>query len=142
MFPYSGTNNQTGTHVIGYLFITGLLFAAVGLYCLIDPVAAMGLPLDIHVGGVNGFNQERGTHGGVTLAIGLLLIASARWQKRLVLPSLWTVVTLLGGLEIGRFYSMAVDGVPGGLVWFYIGFEMFGLLQGIFWLRRELGLES
>jgi len=122
--------------MIGYLFVTGLIFAAVGMYSMVDPNAALGV-LDLHFEAVNSFSQERGTACGVTLAAGMFMIASAHYP-RLVLPALWMVTVVLGGLEAGRLVSLVVDGVPGKVVWFYSGFEIFGLVQGIFWLRREL----
>jgi hypothetical protein len=125
--------------MIGYLFVTGLIFALVGLYSLIDPNAALA-PLDLHFQTVNSFSQERGTAGGVTLAAGILMIASAHY-RRLVLPALWMVTMVLGGLEAGRLVSLFVDGVPGKVVWIYSAFEILGLVQGLFWLRRELAAQ-
>ncbi len=125
--------------MIGYLFVTGLIFALVGLYSLIDPNAALA-PLDLHFQTVNSFSQERGTAGGVTLAVGILMIASAHY-RRLVLPALWMVTMVLGGLEAGRLVSLFVDGVPGKVVWIYSAFEILGLVQGLFWLRRELAAQ-
>ena len=125
--------------MIGYLFVTGLIFALVGLYSLIDPNAALA-PLGLHFQTVDSFSQERGTAGGVTLAVGIFLIASAHYRK-LVLPALWMVTMVLGGLEAGRLVSLVVDGVPGKIVWIYAALEVFGLLQGIFWLRRELAAQ-
>jgi len=125
--------------MIGYLFVTGLIFALVGLYSLIDPNAALA-PLDLHFQTVNSFSQERGTAGGVTLAVGILMIASAHY-RRLVLPALWMVTMVLGGLESGRLVSLFVDGVPGKVVWIYSAFEILGLVQGLFWLRRELAAQ-
>ncbi len=126
--------------MIGYLFVTGLIFAAVGLYSLIDPVAALGPALGLHIETVNSFSQERGTAGGVTLAVGVFLIASAHY-KRLVVPALWMVTMVLGGLECGRLLSLFMDGVPGKVVWIYAAFEILGLVQGLFWLRRELAAQ-
>ena len=121
----------------GYLFVTGLIFALVGLYCLLDPNAALGVPLGLHIETVNSFSQERGTAGGVTLAAGLFMMAGARYG-RLTLPALWLVTVVLGGLESGRLISLLIDGLPGKVVWVYAAFETLGLVQGIFWLRREL----
>jgi hypothetical protein len=119
----------------GYLFVTGLIFALVGFYTLVDPVAALTATLGVHLDGVNSYNQMRGTAGGVTAAIGGFLIYGAL-QPRLRPSALWTVCVVLGGLEAGRIASIAVDGAPGKLIWIYMGFEIFGLVQGLFWLRR------
>lgn len=121
----------------GYLFVTGLIFALVGIYTLVDPVAALTVTLGLHLDGVNSYSQMRGTGGGVTAAIGAFLIYSAS-QPRLRLSALWAVCVVLGGLELGRIVSLALDGLPGKLIWIYMAVEVFGLLQGLFWLRREL----
>lgn len=127
--------------MIGYLFISGLIFGLVGLYTLVDPNAALGPTLGLHIETVNSFSQERGTAGGVTTGIGIFLIASAHYRK-LVLPALWMVVTVLGGLECGRLVSLVVDGRPDGIVWFYMAVEILGLAQGLFWLRVQTALAA
>jgi hypothetical protein len=122
--------------MVGYLFVTGLIFALVGIYTMVDPVAALTATLGVHLDGVNSYNQMRGTAGGVTAAIGAFLIYSAS-QPRLRLAALWMASVVLGGLELGRIVSIVVDGAPGRLIWIYMGVEIFGLLQALFWLRRE-----
>ena len=126
--------------MIAYLFISGLLFGLVGLYSLIDPNAALGPTVGLHIDTINSFSQERGTAGGVTTAIGIFLIASAHYRQ-LVLPALWTIVVVLGGLETGRLVSLVMDGRPGGIIWFYMSVEILGLLQGMYWLRQELSIK-
>jgi hypothetical protein len=125
--------------MIGYLFISGLIFGLVGMYSLIDPNAALGPTVGLHIETVNSFSQERGTAGGVTAAIGIFLIASAHYRQ-LVLSALWMVVVVLGGLEAGRLTSLILDGRPGGIIWFYMAVEVLGLLQGLYWLRQELSI--
>lgn len=120
----------------GYLFVTGLIFALVGFYTLVDPVAALTATLGVHLEGINSYNQMRGTAGGVTAAIGAFLIYSAS-QPKLRLSALRMVCVVLGGLELGRIASIVIDGAPGKLIWIYMAVEVFGLLQGLFWLRRE-----
>jgi nitrate reductase gamma subunit len=122
--------------MIGFLFVAGLLFALAGFYSLIDPNTALGV-LGLHMEAVNSFSQERGTAGGVTLAIGIFLIAGAHYPG-LRRPALWMVTVVLAGLEAGRLLSLVLDGVPGMIVWFYAGLEVLGLVQGIYWLRREI----
>lgn len=124
--------------MIGYLFISGLLYALAGMFSLVEPTQALGM-LGIHIDGINGLSQERGTAGGVTLAIGILLIASAHYQK-LVLPALWTTTVVLGGLEFGRLISMCLDGLPKNPIWIYMGIEILGLAQGIYWLRVQTAI--
>lgn len=127
--------------MIGYLFISGLLFGLVGIYSLIDPNAALGPTVGLRIETINSFSQERGTAGGVTTAIGIFLIASAHYRQ-LVVPALWMAVVVLGGLEAGRLTSLIVDGRPGGIMWFYMAVEILGLLQGIYWLRQQLAVQQ
>ena len=74
----------------GYLFVTGLIFALVGFYTLVDPVAALTATLGVHLEGVDSYNQMRGTASGVTAAIGAFLIYGAL-QPRLRPSTLWKV---------------------------------------------------
>jgi hypothetical protein len=133
----AGSKNATEEErMAGYLFVTGLIFVLVGFFSLVDPVAALTPTLGVHLEGVNSFSQMRGTAGGVTAAIGAFLIYSAS-QPRLRYSALWTASVVLGGLEVGRLTSLVLDGVPGKLVLIYMAVEIFGLVQALFWLRRE-----
>jgi hypothetical protein len=120
------------------VFIAGLLFAASGMYCLLYPNAALSI-LGQHFEGANSLGQERGTAGGVSLTCGVFLIASVHYP-RLTLPALWLVTLVLGGLEAGRLVSLVADGAPGTVVWIYIALEILGLVQGLFYLRRQLAV--
>ncbi|AXQ28652.1 DUF4345 domain-containing protein [Solimonas sp. K1W22B-7] len=121
----------------GFLLITGLIFAALGVYTLADPQAAMdagrlGLKLD----SVAAYSQMRGAGGGTTLAVGLLLLASVT-RASLERPALWAVVAVLGGLEAGRLVSLLVDGVPPPNVAVGMLFENLGLWQAVYWLQQD-----
>lgn len=121
----------------GFLLITGLIFAALGLYTLIDPQGAMdagGLGLQLKA--TAGWSQMRGAGGGTTLAVGLLLIAAIT-RASLERPALWAVVAVLGGLEAGRVVSMFVDGVPPPNVAVGMLFENLGLWQAVYWLTQD-----
>lgn len=120
-----------------YLLITGLIFAALGLYTLIDPQGAMDAGgLGLHLEATAGWSQMRGAGGGTTLAVGLLLIAAIT-RASLERPALWTVVVVLGGLEAGRVVSLFVDGVPPPNVAVGMLFENLGLWQAVYWLTQD-----
>lgn len=116
-----------------FLFITGLIFSAVGLYGLFDPIAVVA-PIGLQLETIGSINQMRASAGGVPLLAGLFMCASVfrqHWQ----LPALWLVTLILGGLIGGRLISMAVDGMPGSANLWFIGFETFGFVQAVFWVR-------
>ncbi|HSW12596.1 MAG TPA: DUF4345 domain-containing protein [Solimonas sp.] len=120
----------------GYLLITGLVFAALGLYTLVDPQGAMNAGgLGMQLEATAAWSQMRGAGGGVTLAIGLLLMA-ALTRDHLERPALWAVVAVLGGLEAGRVVSIFVDGMPPPNVAVGMLFENLGLWQAVYWLGQ------
>ena len=120
-----------------FLFITGLIFSAVGLYGLLDPAAAVaGIGLQLET--VGSINQMRASAGAIPLLAGLFMCASVfrlHWQ----LPALWLVNIILGGLILGRLISMLVDGMPGSTNLWMLGFEGFGFVQALFWVRMMEG---
>jgi hypothetical protein len=120
----------------GYLLITGLIFVLLGLYTLADPQGAVnagGLGFQLET--VAAYSQMRGAGGGVTLAVGLMLMAAVT-RASLERPALWAVALVLGGLEAGRLVSLLVDGVPPPNVAVGMLFENLGLWQAIYWLTE------
>lgn len=119
--------------MLGFLVITGFIFVLVGLRSLLKPVAAVAAPFGLQVEGVDGLNHLRASSGGVTIVAGLVAMATL-FSATLMLPALILLNVLLGGLFLGRLYSLVVDGKPGALIWFSWGFEVFGLVQALSWL--------
>lgn len=116
-----------------FLFITGLIFSAVGLYGLINPLAAVA-PVGLQLESVSSINQMRASAGAIPLLAGLFMCASVfrlHWQT----AALWLVSIILGGLIFGRLISMLVDGMPGTANLWFLGLESFGFVQAVFWLR-------
>jgi len=121
---------------IPFLFITGLIFAAVGIYGLLDPVAALGQPLGLRIETVASFNQMRGSAGGVPLLAGLLMLWACK-RDDLERPALASTVVILGGLEFGRWFSILLDGLPPTVIWVYMALETLGLVQAVVLFRRS-----
>ncbi|MDR3417021.1 MAG: DUF4345 domain-containing protein [Nevskia sp.] len=115
-----------------FLFFTGLICAGIGVYCLVDPAGAAGR-IAMHLDNINSLNQIRGS-GGVTLAMGAFMVMGAR-DPRLARPALLIFALVVGGLELGRIASFIADGQPGVVIWTYMAFEIFGLLQAVYYLR-------
>ena len=119
----------------GFLGITGLIFVVIGLRGLIQPAKSVAV-FSVGLHGADALSQMRATAGGVTIACGAVQIAAVV-VPALVLPALVLVMAVLGGLFIGRLYSLAADGKPSGIVWISGGFEVFGLAQAVFWLTQQ-----
>lgn len=119
--------------MLGFLVITGIIFVLVGLRALLKPVDAVATPFGLQVDGVDGLNHLRSSSGGVTIVAGLIAIGTL-FSAALMLPALILLNVLLGGLFLGRLYSLIVDGKPGLFIWLSWGFEVFGLVQGLLWL--------
>lgn len=118
--------------MLGFLVVMGLIFIALGLRALLNPLDAAATPFDIQINGVDGYNQMRASAGGVTAVSGAVMLATP-WVPQLVAPSLVLLLVLLGGLTVGRLYSLVVDGRPGVAVWVAWALEGVGLAQAVFW---------
>ena len=119
-----------------YLFITGLIFTGVGLYALIDPVSALAVPVGLHMEGVSSFNQLRASGGAVPLLVGLFMLGSVR-REAWAIPALWAVALILGGLILGRAFSILIDGLPGSTNLTMMALEAFGFIQAAYWLKQQ-----
>lgn len=117
----------------GYLFINGILFALVGLRCLLKPIEGVAIPYSLVADSIDGRNYLRASAGGVTLLSGALMLGAV-WVYKLVLPALILSVVFFAGLVLGRAVSWVADGAP-GLVPRVAGLlELLGLGFGAFWL--------
>lgn len=117
----------------GFLVVTGLIFIAIGLRGLFKPVEAVADLYSLRTGGTDALSYLRASAGGVTVFSGLVMVA-VLFCGWLVTPALVLVVAILGGLVFGRIVSLFVDGRPGPVIWFSLGAELFGLVQGVIWL--------
>lgn len=121
---------------IPFLFITGLIFIAVGLYGLYDPVAALAQHVGLKLEGIAAYSQMRASAGGVPLLAGGLMLWATK-RDDLERAALAVTVVMLGGLELGRWYSVLVDGAPPPTIWFFMAFETLGLVQAAFLFRAS-----
>jgi len=121
-----------------YLVITGLIFLIVGLRALLQPVEAVAIPYSLTGNNVDAKNYLRSAAGGVAIAAGALMVASA-FIPSLTLSGAIVAVVILGGLVFGRLASLVLDGNPGIVPWISGMFELLGLLSGAYWLRFYLG---
>ena len=90
------------------LGLSGLAILATGITGLVDPQTLL-TPLGLQVEGVSAHNEIRAAYGGMHIGIGMLLLAGAV-RPAFRRSALWVGLTFMGGLTIGRFVSLAVDG--------------------------------
>lgn len=121
----------------GYLFVNGVIFLIVGLRALFKPLEAVADPYGLTAEGVDAKNYLRSGAGGVAIAAGAVQIAGV-FLPVLALPALVMVVTMLGGLVVGRLISVALDGNPGLVPWISGALETLGLVLGGYWLTVAL----
>lgn len=120
-----------------YLVITGVIFLIVGVRALLKPVEAVAIPYSLTGNNVDAKNYLRSGAGGVAIAAGALITAGA-FVPTLTLSGAMVSVVILGGLVLGRLFSVAVDGNPGIVPWISGMFELLGLLSGLYWIRFYL----
>ena len=120
-----------------YLLITGILFLIVGLRALLQPVEAIAIPYSLNAKSIDAKNYLRSGAGGVAIAAGGVMMASA-FIPSLTLAGALISITILGGLVFGRLVSLLLDGNPGITPWVSGFFEFLGLLSGAYWLHFYL----
>jgi len=116
-----------------YLALMALMFAAFGLYALLNPLG-MASGLGVEVGGPNGAYELRGIYGGVSLAAGLLCAAGAV-RAALRQPALWFLVVYMGGYVFARAAALLLGPPPTPGFAAFIAFETLSLILSAIALR-------
>lgn len=108
------------------LFASALAFGGTGLAFLLRP-EAMTAVIGIELGGTVAVADVRAVYGGLELGVATFLVWAARrpatWR-----PALVGLVSLFGGLVLGRLASLALDGWPESPGLLLAGFELAGLV--------------
>ncbi len=123
--------------VRGFLLLSGLIFAAIGVYALIDPAQTMAV-VELQVTEISSRNEMRATYGGLNLLIGLYLIAAFR-DAGMRHAALTFVALFTGGLALGRLVSLVVDGMPSTAIWCFLAVEVTGCTLALM-LRRHVAM--
>jgi hypothetical protein len=118
-----------------YLALMALMFAAFGLWSLLQPLT-MAASLGVEVGGPNGAYELRGIYGGVSLAAALLCTAGAA-RPGVRQPALWFLITYLGGYVFARAAALLLGPPPTASFVPFIAFETAGLVLAVIALRAS-----
>jgi uncharacterized protein DUF4345 len=117
-----------------FLLLTGVVFAAIGVYTLVDPAQTLAL-VGLQVIEVSSRNEMRAVYGGLNLAVGLYLCAA--FGNAGLRPAALTFIALItGGLVFGRLVSLVVDGMPNTAIWYFLAIEVTGCVLALL-LRRN-----
>ncbi|MCT8159631.1 DUF4345 domain-containing protein [Pseudoruegeria sp. SHC-113] len=105
-----------------------LILAALGLVPIalsygVMPSATVTYLLGFPVEGVNQTHVFRAIMG-LYLANALFWLAGAS-RPNLTIPALWVLFLFMAGLAAGRILSIVLDGMPNGVLLFYLVAELF-----------------
>lgn len=114
----------------GFLFVTGLIFVAIGLRVLVDPVGGFADYYALQLSSPSSFSQIRAANGGVTLLLGLYQMYAC-FNASHARAALLMVALVLGGLLLGECYSLVVDGRPNMFVMVAMAVQLLGLVQAV-----------
>ncbi|MEY3011585.1 MAG: hypothetical protein RIT45_320 [Pseudomonadota bacterium] len=104
------------------LILAGLVWLAIGLYAMADPVAVAD-SVDFELRSDLARLEIRAMYGGLSIAVGALHFVGAVRTVWLV-PTLVVAIVLTLGLAAGRILSIAVDGFPGVFALGLLGSEL------------------
>ncbi len=111
------------------LWLSALLFAAVGLCFLLAP-AAMAARVEISLGGPIALSDVRAVYGGLQLGFGAFLFWAAAEPSRMR-TALFAQLAVFAGLLLGRAVSAALDGLPQSPGYALIAAETVGLVLSL-----------
>ncbi len=107
--------------VRAFLAMMALMFAAFGLWSLLEPVA-MAASLGVEVAGPNGAYELRGIYGGVSLGAAALCAAGSL-REAMRRPALWFLVAYMGGYVFARAAALLLGPGPTPGFWPFVAFE-------------------
>lgn len=97
------------------LTLSGLSILGTGIVGLTDP-QALFTPLGVDLIGASAHNEMRAAYGGMHIGVGGLLLAGAG-RASMRTTALLVAAVFLGGLAVGRFVSLLLDGAPSPFVY-------------------------
>jgi hypothetical protein len=105
------------------VLLTGCFFAIYGLAFTLAPTEMSYFVTGGSTGTVSGLIDMRATYGGMSVAVGVLLVHLAKRSNSLPLALLATALVLLA-MASGRIVGMVVDGEPNIMMYIYLGAEL------------------
>ncbi len=103
--------------------LNGLVFLLYGLAFSVFPEALSRLVAGTAPGTVSGVMDMRATYGGMSVAVGILLLVLASGRKT-VRQGLVAVMLLMLCMAAGRLLGMVMDGAGNTVMWVYLVLEI------------------
>ncbi len=116
--------------------LNGLVFLLYGLAFAVCPQVLSRLVADTAPGTVSGLVDMRASYGGMSVAVGALLLVLASGRDTLR-QGLAGVVLLMLCMASGRLLGMAVDGTGNLVMSAYLALEVFMAMIALWLLVRE-----
>ena len=120
------------------IILTALFFLMYGVAFALFPTALLSWVTDGQVDSSSALIDLRATYGGMSLAIGVMLLLSARnphWHRL----GLITIVVLMLCMAGGRTLGLVLDGSPNVMMWVYLALEVTVAMIALLLLRRKAG---
>ena len=123
-----------------YLLIMAFVYAAIGVWALLDPLLGaleLGYPSFLTVVGLSitdplGYSEIAGLYGGLNLCIGILCLIGI-FKKQIAIFAIKFITFLVGSISLGRVLFSLLPTTPGFINIPFI-FEISAFFIGIFLL--------
>ena len=119
-----------------FLYLLSLIFGVVAIEALFIPLALVN-PVEIAIDSPSSFAEIRAGYGGGFGGLALLYWMGAR-NETIRSISLKIAVVVLGLFSLGRFVSLALEGIPNTFSMMIHSSEMIGCLISLAFLRLSL----
>jgi hypothetical protein len=118
------------------VLLTGWFFVLYGFAFALAPIEMSHMVTGGGTDTLSGVIDVRATYGGMSIAVGVVLLLLAKQSSTLSLSLLATAVVLLA-MAAGRLLGMVLDGEPNSIMYVYLGAELLVGTAAIF-LRKSV----
>jgi hypothetical protein len=120
------------------VLLTGWFFVLYGFAFALAPIEMSHMVTGGVTDTLSGIIDVRATYGGMSIAVGVVLLLLAKQSSTLSLSLLATAVVLLA-MAAGRLLGMVLDGEPNSIMYVYLGAELLVGTAAIFFRKSVVG---
>ena len=118
-----------------FLLVMAASITPISLFYGLAPELTLTTVLGVEVSGVNTQHLFRAVMGLYLGMVSLWLVGALRPSMRIT--ALWSLVVFAGGIAVGRFLSIVIDGWPSPLLTFFMLAEIGIVATGLFLIRAD-----
>ncbi|MDT0594463.1 DUF4345 domain-containing protein [Glaciecola petra] len=123
------------------VFVGAAFFLIYGLAFTLIPIEMSSFVTDTSPTSSSGIIDMRATYGGMSIAIGLILVFLAK-KDSTVHVAMGMLLWLMLGMAFTRVLGMLIDGNPNTIMYIYLGLELVLAFICGFWLSKgQLGVD-